>query len=116
MTKRYKFIALTIVILAYALMQIATKKEVCDNDCQAMQEIYNELQKVYPAVHYVERCIYPITDSICVYVIASTGGDWNQIAEKTCSLATANGLLQQKVFILGGTSSTMDTLARLQCP
>jgi hypothetical protein len=120
MSKRYKFIALSIVILAYAFMQIATRKDVCNSDCQAIGSIFVDLDKTYPdAVYSVQRCsLGTSSDSICVYVNSAVVTNWNQVAERTCTLATANGLLQQKVYILANTTNIMvtDTLARLQCP
>lgn len=117
MLKKYKFIALGIIMLVYAFMQMATKKDLCDPDCQTLRSIYEDLGKTYPAVNFVQRCsLYAGSDSICVYVNASVTNDWNQVAERTCILATANGLPRQKVYILSSNSTTSDTLARLQCP
>jgi hypothetical protein len=120
MLKKYRFPALGIIILAYAFMQMATSKDLCDPDCQALRSIYVDLHTNNNFVYSVNRCPdYMTRDTICVYVNSSGTADWNLLAERTCMLATANGLLQQHVFVLGDYSTstmTIDTLAEIQCP
>jgi hypothetical protein len=120
MIRKYKLLILTVIILSYALMHVATRKDICDTDCEKVYSVHQALKLGRNYVYNVTRCsFYPSSDTLCVLVDLTSGAgvDWNALADTTCTYASQYGLSNQKVFIIGGTNGfANDTVARKQCP
>lgn len=119
MFKRFRFLFLSLILVTYSLLYIATtKKWNCDADCERIDAIDSVLSKDRNYVYYTGRCGWQQgSDSICVWVKDTTGIDWNLLADTVCQVANVNGLARQKIFILKTTNSGLpDTVARKQCP
>lgn len=104
-------------LFCYAFMYIATTKKMpCEDDCEKVRSVRIAYEnKSY--VTSVNRCSFPrVSDTLCIYVKDTIGVDWNHLADTTCIIATQQGLLQQKIFILKSGTIPFDTLARKICP
>jgi len=120
MFKRYKYVFLSLILLTYALLYIATSYPpnfTCDTDCERMIGLDTTLRKNRDYVYTANRCYQPASDSICVTVKDTIGIDWNLLADTICQIATSKGLLQQNIFILKTNSTGIpDTVVKKQCP
>jgi hypothetical protein len=105
------------ILFCYAFMYIATSKQpLCNDDCEKTEKVASILLQDKKYVQSVYRCTQPrISDTLCVFVKDMIGINWNLLADTTCLLATQNGLLQQKIFVLKG-NYPYDTVARKICP
>lgn len=110
-----KSFLLVIILSAYAFLYIATTKPVhCEGDCERTLNTYIALNAGRDYVYNVSRCSPQVTDTLCILVKDTTGINWDLFADTACMVATQNGLLQQKIFVLK--NATHDTLARKSCP
>jgi predicted 3-demethylubiquinone-9 3-methyltransferase (glyoxalase superfamily) len=118
MFKRFRFLFLALILISYSLLYIATSIDRCDANCERISAVDTLLKKNRDYVYYTSRCNWSAaSDSICVWVKDTSGIDWNLLADTVCQIATVNGLLQQKVFILKSTTTGFpDTVVKKQCP
>jgi predicted 3-demethylubiquinone-9 3-methyltransferase (glyoxalase superfamily) len=118
MLKRFKFFFLSLLLISYALLYIATSKPFpCDADCEAMTALDTLVKKNRDYVYTANRCYQPASDSICVWVKDSSGIDWNLLADTVCQVATSKGLLQQYIIVLKVNSTgNPDTVLKKRCP
>jgi hypothetical protein len=117
--KNRKPVILSLILIAYALLYIATKPNFpCEGDCAKVQAVDSTIRKGRESyVLGTVRCSWGyVSDTLCVYVKDTSGVNWNLLADTTCIIATQSGLLQQKVFILKSNTYPPDTLARKICP
>lgn len=114
-----KSLILSLIIVGYAFVYIATSKDPCSGDCKKIEIIRESLKLNRPYLLGVYRCInnYRTIDSLCVKVTDTTGVNWGLLADTACMVASQNGLPDQKIFILrfSKTSSNYDTLAFKEC-
>jgi hypothetical protein len=116
MHSRYRFLVLSLIIVFYAFLYIATRKDPpCENDCPKIGAIVSTLVTKYNYVYGVNRCENMPT-GLCVVVMDTPGVDWNHLADTTCFLAKQQNLYAQQVLILKNGSYPYDTLGRAQCP
>ena len=116
MHSRYRFLVLSVIIVFYAFLYIATRKNPpCENDCPKMQSIATTLTQAHKYVYGINRCENRPT-GLCVLVQDTPGVDWNHLADTTCYLAKEQNLFAQEVLILKSGSYPNDTLGRAQCP
>lgn len=116
MHSRYRFLVLSLIIVFYSFLYIATRKEPpCENDCPKFLEINNTLRTGYNYIYSVSRC-ENLPTGLCVLVMDTPGVDWNHLADTTCYLAKEQNLFAQQVLILKNGSYPYDTLGRAQCP
>ncbi|HWR32229.1 MAG TPA: hypothetical protein VN451_01785, partial [Chitinophagaceae bacterium] len=119
--RRNKYTILLFILTGYSFLFIATsvdKEIICDSDCE---KIYNLNQALINGrssyIYGVSRCTRTNpSDTICVFVKDTIGINWNLLADTACILATQQGLLQQKIFILKNSQYPPDTVSRKQCP
>lgn len=118
MFKRYRFIFLTLILISYSLLYIATTKSFpCDSDCETMAAVDTLIQKNRDYVYTANRCYRPSSDSICVWVKDTSGIDWNLLADTVCQVASSKGLLQQYIIVLKVNSTGIpDTVVTKRCP
>ena len=116
--KNIKSAILPLILIGYALLYIATKKNTCFEDCQKINELNQALLQNRQSYFYgAGRCTYRgQSDTLCVSVKDTLGINWNLFADTVCLLATQKGLLRQKIFILKTGIYPPDTLARKVCP
>lgn len=117
--KNFKSAILTMILIVYALLYMATSKEpICLEDCQKIGDLNSALRENRESYfRYASRCTYyGQSDTICVSVKDTLGINWNLFADTVCLLATQKGLLRQKIFILKIGIYPPDTLARKVCP
>jgi hypothetical protein len=120
MFKRFRYLFLSVILIGYAFLYMATSvQEPCEGDCLKVENFNTAIRKNRPYIFSSYRCSYQsVSDSLCVYVKDTSGVDWNLLADTACQVATQNGLPQQKIFILQVNASTtfIDTVVRKQCP
>ena len=109
---------LPLIVIVYASLYIATSKDVpCEGDCQKVYETGIAISNSRTYVYGVYRCTQPrISDTLCIIVKDTLGINWNLFADTVCIIATQQGLIQQKIFVLKSGTSPPDTLARKVCP
>ena len=117
--KNIKLIILSLILILYAFLYIATKPNFpCEGDCAKVQAVDSTIR--HGRESYIigtGRCSRGyISDTLCVYVRDTLSINWNLLADTTCTIAVQNGLLQQKIFILKYGTYPPDTLARKICP
>jgi hypothetical protein len=118
MRKRYGAIIFMAIVLIYALMQVATSKDYCeDPDCQQMRAILVDLSKDHGYEHIlnVNRCPY-LSDTLCVMSEYKRNYNWEMLADTICAVATRHGISQPVIFILKEGNYPYDTLAKKRCP
>lgn len=118
--KFIKLLILPAVLAVYMLFFMATSMPYkCDEDCEKTNRLLENLRPGRDSLQMtIGRCSYNrVSDTLCVIVNRNINWDWPGFADTVCQQATAIGMLQQKVFILGyGTTSYYDTLAVKFCP
>lgn len=117
--KKNRFFILSIILIIYSLIFIATSKDViCEGDCEKINNFNSAIRNGRESyVEWAFRCgPNQLHDEICILVKDTSGINWNLLADTACNLATQKGLLQQKIFIIKNFSSPPDTLARKVCP
>lgn len=117
---KIKFLILSLILMGYALLYMATSKETCFEECEKIYKLNESLKLNRPYVLGASRCVYTYrtVDSLCVQVKDTIGINWNLLADTVCMIAAQKGLLNQKVLILvyRNATFTYDTLAYKQCP
>jgi hypothetical protein len=115
-----KILILPAILAVYMLFFMATSMPYkCDADCEKTNRLLENLRPGRDTLQMtIGRCSYNrVSDTLCVIVNRNVNWDWPGFADTVCQQATAIGMLQQKVFILGyGTTSYYDTLAVKFCP
>lgn len=118
--KFIKLLILPAILAVYMLFFMATSMPYkCDADCEKTNRLLENLRPGRDTLQMtIGRCSYNrVSDTLCVIVNRNVNWDWPGFADTVCQQATAIGMLQQKVFILGyGTTSYYDTLAVKFCP
>ncbi len=118
--RKVRWMILALVILSYIFMYTQTKKDyLCNDDCQKIYSIDTTLVRSRSYIYNINRCSRsPISDTVCVFVKDTSGINWELLADTTCIVSSQNGLLHQKVFIIGWhiLSQSYDTLVKRQCP
>ena len=118
--KFIKLLILPAILAVYMLFFMATTAPYkCDEDCEKTARLLGILRPGRDTLQMtIGRCSYNrVSDTLCVIVNRNINWDWSGFADTVCQQATAIGMLQQKVFILGyGTNSNYDTLAVKFCP
>ena len=114
---QYKKPLFFLLLTGYALLYTATSKQVpCDDDCEKTGRVFQQLSTNRTYVYGVYRCTQPRpSDTLCVLVRDTSGINWNMFADTACKIATQQGLLQQKIFILKNGTNPYDTLAKKLC-
>ncbi len=105
------------VLIGYAFLYIATKRDSCFEDCQKVAELSQALRQNRENYFvFATRCTYSVqSDTLCIFV-KDIGNNWDLFADTVCNAATQRGLLRQKIFILETNTQPYDTLARKSCP
>ena len=113
-----KSLILPLIFIVYAFLYIATTKNIpCDGDCEKVYQTGIVLRNSRTYVYGVYRCTQPrISDTLCVMVKDTIGINWNLFADTVCIIATQQGLIRQKIFVLKNGTSPPDTLSRKVCP
>jgi hypothetical protein len=113
-----KYIILSLILIIFSLLYTATSYPGrCDDDCERLYTIDSTIRSNRDYVGFANRCFNytQASDTLCVYVKDTIGINWNNFADTVCSIATQNGLLRQKIFIIK-TTNPLDTVVRKSCP
>jgi hypothetical protein len=116
--RKLKWLILPLILIVYAFLYIATTKNVeCEGDCDKVYQTGKSLSNSRTYVLSTYRCTLPgVSDTLCIYVKDTIGINWNLFADTVCIIATQQGLIRQKIFVLKNGTSPPDTLARKVCP
>ena len=113
-TMRTKILSIggfSLVLIIYALLYMATSKRTCDDTCEKIGLIDQEIKKGRPFIFSVYGC----NDSnLCVVVKDTIPYNWNQLADTACIYLKTQSLFNYKVTILK--NNFVDTLGQVQCP
>jgi hypothetical protein len=116
--KIFKYLTLSLILIAFSLLYLATSYQVpCEDDCAKVYSVDTTMSRNRDYVFWVSRCSgTQQSDSLCVYVKDTIGINWNLLADTVCAVATQNGLARQKIFIIKTNVTPPDTVARKICP
>lgn len=109
---------LPVILLGYAFLYIATSYSTpCVDDCEKTSKTYQALSATRNYVFGVVRCTnQAATDTLCIYVKDTSGINWGLFADTACMVATQQGLLRQKIFVIKTGTMAPDTVATRNCP
>jgi hypothetical protein len=115
MKKEYgRWLLLSVVLLFYAFLYIATTKAevpyVCDEECEKLRKVDSLMRNNYPQM-YTYKCN---TDIICLNLFDSTQSATAGLADTACMYVKNEGLLNYKINVIGNNS--MDTFLKQPCP
>ncbi|MBN8689020.1 MAG: hypothetical protein J0M10_18565 [Chitinophagales bacterium] len=114
--KLFKPLLLPLILVLFSFLYMATSvdKSCTTLDCQQFSMIADEVRSGRDWVQQVNRCRGAA--DICVYVKDTTGINWDLFADTVCQIATAEGLLNQTVYVLAGNQTGVITHVVKQCP
>jgi hypothetical protein len=110
--KKGSSIGFSVILVFYALLYMATKKEYCDDLCEKVQQIDMQLKKNRPFVYGAYQCgdsnvCVAVRDTLMPY-------NWNLLADTVCIYLKTQSLFNYKVTILK--FNMVDTLGKQTCP
>ena len=117
--KRSKYLFLFGIVIFFAFILIATKKNFpCEGDCQIVHDLNNAISQNRTDYFIgLSRFRYgQVNDTLCVHVKDTLGINWSNFADTICQVATQYGLLQQKLIITSSNMGQLDTLLIKNCP
>src|SRR5688572_13532515 len=99
------------ILIFYAFLYVATKKEYCDDLCQKIQEINIQMRQSRSFITGAYQC----GDSIlCVAIRDTIPYSWNNLADTACIYLETQSLFDYRVVIIK--DNYIDTLGQQQCP
>ena len=110
-TKILSISGFSLVLVIYALLYMATSKRSCDDTCEKIGLIGQEMRKDRPFIISVYQCK---DSNLCVVVKDTIPYSWNLLADTACIYLKTQSLFNYKVTILK--NSFVDTIGRQQCP
>ena len=113
MPGKFKWVILSVATVFYALLYLATTKDVPVSDFCSKSVIAGSMLSGRSYV-YVSGCC---TDTaLCVHVKDTTGIDWNLLADTACTYLHNEGLDHYRVFVIRHRSTGNDTVVNKKCP
>ena len=111
MVRKTSHYLLPFILVGYAFLYMATKKNYCDEDCLKMDKVEGEL-KERP---YVFDAFIVNGKTVFVRVEPSVPHNWQGLGDTACSMVKEMGLPQRTVMIVTY-KPPLDTLAVSNCP